>query len=1094
MKKINKRGLFNEQSELLNDILQSMIVGVAKVNMEGIITFANEAALASIEDPNMVGRFHMSDDIDQIDINGNVIKPANMPLSRTLAKGEIVRGFQHGLMISNKLKWFSANSSPLISNGKQIGAIVNFMNITEEIESRKKLQESEELYRLIAENTGDIISLLHPNDTYHYISPNVKEVRGYTLEEIEKYPPRYFIHPSDLDLTKKAIESLKKGEKTKIKYRYLHKDGKYYWYESNSHPIFDDKKQLKYYQITTRPIHEQKIAEETLVESEARFKALAENIPGLVYMVALDDKFTTVYVNDEIEKITGYPKKDFLDGSLTIASLTHQEDLRLNLDKRNKALTIGGSFILEYRLQKKSGDWIWIRDTGVGVKGPDNNFKFVEGYIEDITERRKTLEDLKTSEEFQHETINALSIGLMVMKTDGEIEQTNLVWDRISENTKNLAQAKKGNNFLQIIKNLTMGFRVSNGISEILKGESDLLEIELSFDRAGDSWFALRASKLKPELESVVITLQEITFRKRIEKDLEKSLIKYRNIYNMTPVMMQSIDPNGVLLSVSDFWLEKLGYQRHEVIGKRLQQFLTSESKKDADIILPVFFQKGFIFDVSYNFVKKNGDILDTLVSAIKEGETGAFRSLAVVTDITSLKKTERQLRKSRYELEESQKIARLGNYEFRLRDKTFTSSEVCDSLLELEGENPKQTDFLEKIIPPEDMKRVKRTFRQALSKGGMFEYTGRIFSLKSKKITWVELISKVVREKGVPIKIIGTIQDITKSKLSELEIQKLSERLSLATQSANIGVWENNKKTNELQWDEQMTHIYGKRFKTWKESIDITHPDDRHVTKNFLRRLKDGESLVDETRRIVVNNKIKYVRNVIRQIFDKEGNPTKQVGVALDVTKDQELFNKLENSLAEKNILIKEVHHRVKNNMQLISSILSLKSMELTDIDSKNIFNNCTTRIKSMAVVHDQLYRFDNVSEINILAYLNHLISGLHPLLRDRAGNFTVKAEAVEYTINVDQALLCGLIVSEIVFNAFKHAFKEVEEGEVTVKFEVKEEEKFLIITNTGAEIPKDILEARTSTLGISLIKTFVSQLRGTLELHPDNGFQVKF
>ena len=101
---------------------------------------------------------------------------------------------------------------------------------------------------------------------------------------------------------------------------------------------------------------------------------------------------------------------------------------------------------------------------------------------------------------------------------------------------------------------------------------------------------------------------------------------------------------------------------------------------------------------------------------------------------------------------------------------------------------------------------------------------------------------------------------------------------------------------------------------------------------------------------------------------------------------------------------------------------------------------------------------------------------------------------KADQHIITVDQALLCGLIVSEMVANAFKHGFKELETGAVNVEFKIQKNFKTLSVTNTGAEIPKDILEIRTSSLGISLIKTFVKQLEGTLERDPKNGLRVKF
>jgi PAS domain S-box-containing protein len=561
---------------------------------------------------------------------------------------------------------------------------------------------------------------------------------------------------------------------------------------------------------------------------------------------------------------------------------------------------------------------------------------------------------------------------------------------------------------------------------------------------------------------------------------------------------MHSIDKNGILLSVSDFWLEKLGYQRHEVIGKNLRVFLTPESKREADIVLPEFFEKGSIYDVSYHFVTKNGVTLETLLSAIEEGRgTSSPRSLAVVNDVTPLKQAERELRRSRRDLEEAQFIAKLGSFELHLKDNSFTSSEVFDNILELDYSNPKDPGFLLHTTPPEDYEKAQALFNRAVKEEGLFEYVGQALTLKSKKKIWIEILGKVVKEDGIPTKFVGTMQDITRNKTAELEIKELSERLSLATKAAQIGVWEEDLINNKMIWDDEVRKIFqgvSSEDYTDDSALNVSHPDDTHIMQDVLDRLNRGEELIDYSRRIIVENKTKHIQVVVRQIFDENNKATRRVGIVRDVTRDKLLMKQLENSLEEKDILIKEVHHRVKNNMQMISSILALKSLDLTDQDSKNVFDDCTTRIKSMAVVHDQLYRFYNVSEIDISEYLNYLLSGLHTLMGGNAGNFVIDINADEYKMDVDQALLCGLIISEMVANAFKHGFKDHEEGMVKVEFLVKADQKQLIVTNTGTPIPKDVLEIRSSSLGMSLIKTFVTQLEGKIELHPKNGLQVTF
>ncbi|HSD20175.1 MAG TPA: PAS domain S-box protein [Anaeromyxobacter sp.] len=148
----------------------------------------------------------------------------------------------------------------------------------------------------------------------------------------------------------------------------------------------------------------------------------------------------------------------------------------------------------------------------------------------------------------------------------------------------------------------------------------------------------------------IVGAVQDITERKQAEEALRTSESKYRSLYRSTPVMMHSIDRDGRLVSVSDTWLETLGYDRAEVLGRKAVEFLTPESRKHAvEVVLPEYFRTGVCRDVPYRFVKKNGDVVDVLLSAIAEKDAGGHfaRSLSVLIDVTRRKRAEEALREA---------------------------------------------------------------------------------------------------------------------------------------------------------------------------------------------------------------------------------------------------------------------------------------------------------------------------------------------------------------------------------------------------------------------------------------------------------------
>ena len=958
-----------EQTKQFDEILQGMIVGVAKVNMDGIITFANEAAQTYLEDPNMVGRYHVSDSIDQMELDGTPIPGDQLPLSRSLHHGEIIKSFEHGLFISGALKWFSVNSAPLFSDGKQIGAIANFIEITEEIEAQKRLQDSEARFRKL----------------------------------IEEAPV--------------AIQ------------------------------IYDK--------------------QGNLIECNARWEEIW---------------------NIDRSKVLGY-YNIFKDNNAQRATFLRQ--VRRAFEGKRGGISAAHSLPDDKTKEKNTTTQYFPL---LNSKGKVENVVIL---TDDVTEKVRAEKLLRESEEFQHETIDALSIGLIVIQKSGRIEQTNKIWDKMVMSTKNLKSARVGANFLEVIKSMPLGTRLQVGLSSIINNHSPLFEMELQLDSG--RWYSLRASNLHAKFSSIVITLMDITVRKRVEQALEDSLGKYRSIYNMTPVMMHSIDANGTLVSVSNYWLEKMGYQRHEVIGKHLSDFLTEESKKDSDIVLPIFFEKGSIYDVSYHFVTQKGEVIETILSSIQEGKgTANARSLSVVTDITALKKAERQLKQNREDLLEAQSIARIGSYELDIKSETFTSSTVFDEILEIKSNSQKRFDLLKEIAPKGEYPNLSNVFKKVFNEGKPLDYVGTFETLQTKRTIWLECLGRIVYENGVAQKMIGTIQDVTKNKIAEIEIQKLSDRLKLAMEGANIGVWESDIESKKFHWEATMYDLFEIEPPisnlTLMGLLRIVHPDDRKIITKMRSEIKRGKELVDHDFRMKLKSGIKHFRAITRQIKGPSGKTYRMVGVVIDISRDRELLKRLEQSLSEKDILIKEVHHRVKNNMQMISSILALKALDLTDQESKNIFDDCTVRIKSMAVVHDQLYRFYNVSEISISEYLHHLLSGLNALMGGQTGAYVIDIEADEFKMDVDIALLCGLIVSELVANAFKHGFKGQNEGRIQVIFKKEGDKKKLLVTNTGNEIPDDVLEIKTTSLGMSLIKTFTTQLNGTLSKPDNNGLLIEF
>jgi len=205
------------------------------------------------------------------------------------------------------------------------------------------------------------------------------------------------------------------------------------------------------------------------------------------------------------------------------------------------------------------------------------------------------------------------------------------------------------------------------------------------------------------------------------------------------------------------------------------------------------------------------------------------------------------------------------------------------------------------------------------------------------------------------------------------------------------------------------------------------------------------------------------------------------------EITHRKQTEQQLSNSLKEKNMLLQEIHHRVKNNLQIISSLLYLENNKEHPIISSNELRN---RIKSMSLVHEKLYRSHNLTNIRLKDYTTDLIHQLY-------ASYGINPDQIKYhiiepspiTLDIDKSISCGLIINEIISNSLKHAFPNNKKGTIQLTMKTEKQHLKLTISDNGIGLPPDFNIDNTTTLGITLIKSLINQLNGTIEINTKNG-----
>jgi PAS domain S-box-containing protein len=223
------------------------------------------------------------------------------------------------------------------------------------------------------------------------------------------------------------------------------------------------------------------------------------------------------------------------------------------------------------------------------------------------------------------------------------------------------------------------------------------------------------------------------------------------------------------------------------------------------------------------------------------------------------------------------------------------------------------------------------------------------------------------------------------------------------------------------------------------------------------------------------------------------------------DITERKKNEEQIQESLQQKESLLREIHHRVKNNLQVISSLLSLQSDYAKDKESLARFYESQSRISTIALIHEKLYQSRNIDEIKMLDYITDLTRNLLRVYKDLGGNIDVQINAYDISIDIDRAIPCGLIINELFSNCLKHAFRDAGSEEKSRKrrnkitVEINSDPDGLLILSVkdnGVGFPGHLDIRNTDTLGLQLITTLADQLKGKIEVANDNGtaFTVVF
>jgi len=330
--------------------------------------------------------------------------------------------------------------------------------------------------------------------------------------------------------------------------------------------------------------------------------------------------------------------------------------------------------------------------------------------------------------------------------------------------------------------------------------------------------------------------------------------------------------------------------------------------------------------------------------------------------------------------------------------------------------------------------------------------------------------------------------------KQAEEALRESEEKFRNLFNNVEIGMFRTRLDGSEiLDMNEKFLNIFGRTREEMQGLPSVIHWADPSEREEMMRMLEiEGRVPNFECKML---NKQGEVRTCLAssRLYRDEGI---MEGSILDITERKQAENKITASLKEKEVLLKEVHHRVKNNLQVISSLLNLQSQHIKDKDSLEMFQESQNRVRSMALIHEKLYTSEDLSRIDIAAYIQDLTASLFSTYT--VGNeIKINIDVTDIFCTITTAIPCGLIINELVTNAVKHGFPKERDGTITVSMTPSNTDSLILtVSDNGIGFPEEIDFRNTTTLGMQLITSLVEQLEGTITLGRSEGttFTITF
>ncbi len=393
-------------------------------------------------------------------------------------------------------------------------------------------------------------------------------------------------------------------------------------------------------------------------------------------------------------------------------------------------------------------------------------------------------------------------------------------------------------------------------------------------------------------------------------------------------------------------------------------------------------------------------------------------------------------------------------------------------------------------IVHPEHRESVmSKGFDRIKGEDVVQKYNFKIVT-KQGETRWIEIYNSRATIDGLVV-VLGTATDITERWITDNRIRESEEKYKYLIESIDEGLiikdefekitFTNNAARKIFGYTEkEMDNMNFQKLVSLEDYARLQLETDKHIK---------GESSKYELEVICKDGEKRLILITASPVFDKDTFMS-TIAIFVDITDIREAGLKIESQLHEKEVMLQEIYHRVKNNLQIISSMLKLQASYVDDEYSIQMFRNCQHRVKSMSLVHEKLYRSDNLSRVSFKDYTESLIKNLFASLNINSNRIKYELDIKNVNLNISVAIPCGLIINELITNALKYGFPNDKKGLIKISIIKLEDEKIkLTVWNNGSPLPKDFDMDNLTSFGMKLVDILKHQLEAELIIERKEG-----